>query len=346
MIIDYTKMISRGATVFLLFSLCVLSTSAYPSTILQNFEYDFRFQKWAQEFERKYDSFNTWLKHRNTFHRNMEFIDFHNQNTSNKFQLGLNAFADMTFGEWRSTYLGYDRSLHSHRSPKRNVVSLKQTVAPQSVDWREKGAVTPVKNQGQCGSCWSFSATGSMEGAHFLKTGKLVSLSEQQLVDCSINEGNHGCNGGLMDYAFEYVEDNNGIDSEKDYPYTAMDGACNTAKESKHSATFSSFVDVPHNNEDALKSAVAQQPVSVAIEADQPSFQFYKSGIFDTACGTQLDHGVLAVGYGSENGMDYWLVKNSWGKVWGDNGYIKLARNIAAPEGQCGIAMQASYPVA
>ena len=269
-------MISRQVFLFAFLALAAVSIDAYPVNVLQNMEYDFRFHQWTREFKRDYSDFNTWLKHRNIFHRNMDLIDSHNSNTSHNYRLGLNNFSDMSFGEWRSTYLGYDQSLRKGRTQvKRTPVRLQSTAVPDSVDWRSKGAVTPVKDQGQCGSCWSFSATGSMEGAHFLKSGKLVSLSEQQLVDCSTGEGNR-CFGGLMDYAFQYVEENHGIDTEKDYPYFATSGSCNAAKAKKHAATFSSFVDVDHNDEDALKAAVAQQPVSVAIEADQPAFQFYK----------------------------------------------------------------------
>ena len=321
-------------------------TSAYPSVGQSNYDIEFEFHKWTREFERDYRDVTEFIKRRNVFSRNFEFINNHNLNTTRSFTLGLNDFSDMTYSEWRQNYLGYRPQLRKTELQRREVNNVKSTSVPDSIDWTKKGAVTPVKNQGQCGSCWSFSATGSMEGAHFLKTGKLVSLSEQQLVDCSTSEGNHGCFGGLMDYAFQYVEQNHGIDTEQDYPYFAKSGTCNTKKASKDAATFSSFVDVQQNDEDALKAAVAQQPVSVAIEADQPSFQFYKSGIFNTACGTQLDHGVLAVGYGSQDGMDYWLVKNSWGEVWGDKGYIKLARNTQSQQGQCGIAMQPSYPVA
>merc|ERR1711975_17313 len=201
------------------------------------------------------------------------------------------------------------------------------------------GAVTPVKNQQQCGSCWAFSSTGSLEGAMFVATGKLISLSEEDLVQCnSITD--HGCQGGLMDNAFNWVQQN-GICSEAAYPYTSGGGTTGSCKKGcSPVVSITGHTDVPSRDESALQAAVSKQPVSVAIEADKSAFQLYSGGILDnSACGTNLDHGVLVVGYGTD-GKDYWKVKNSWGATWGEQGYIRMVRD----KNQCGIAQQPSYP--
>ncbi|CAH1994096.1 unnamed protein product [Acanthoscelides obtectus] len=257
------------------------------------------------------------------------------------YKLDTNKYADMLSHEIIQTLNGFNKTKQSGlRGTEEydgfSFIPPANVKLPEEVDWRQHGAVTPVKDQGHCGSCWSFSATGALEGQHYRKTGKLVSLSEQNLVDCSTKFGNNGCNGGLMDNAFRYIKANKGIDTEEAYPYDGKDEKCHY-NPSESGAT--GFTDIESGDEEQLKAAIATVgPISVAIDASHMGFQFYKEG-----SSTELDHGVLAVGYGTdENGQDYWLIKNSWGPNWGDEGYIKIARNR---NNMCGVATQASYPL-
>lgn len=301
------------------------------------------FQEWSAQHGKVYEP--TERDYRETvYNKNLATIVTHNAGNYS-WSMAVNKFADLTPEEFKARYTGGLLKPKKTSLRKQAIGPFNTTANPTSVDWTEKGAVTPVKNQEQCGSCWAFSTTGSVEGAWFLSKGSLVSLSEQQLVDCSGPEGNQGCNGGLMDYAFQYIIDNKGITTESAYPYTASDGTC-ASKGKPVAATLSGFKDVAQNSEVALETAIVQQPVSVAVEADQSVFQFYSGGVMDSSCGTQLDHGVLAVGYGTDSGKEYYKVKNSWGADWGEKGYIRLGRGAKFnPSGQCGIQMQPSYPV-
>jgi len=313
----------------------------------QTSETDALFNSFKTKYGKFYFDQHDEVYRKSVFAANLQKIRQHNVEEAagkHTYTLEMNEFGDLTFEEFHSKYTGF-LGLRSRfmRSQNTGSQQINKTTLPSSVDWTTKGAVTGVKNQGQCGSCWAFSTTGSVEGAWFLAKGQLISLSEQQLMDCSSSEGNWSCEGGLMDSAFEYIIQNKGICTEASYPYQAVDRS--TCDSCTNVVSISSYTDVTVDSEAALQQAVAQQPISVAIEADQEAFQFYSSGVLTGDCGTNLDHGVLAVGYGTLSGTDYWKVKNSWGGDWGMSGYVLIQRGKSQQGGQCGILMAPSYPV-
>ncbi|XP_055947510.1 procathepsin L-like [Argiope bruennichi] len=258
------------------------------------------------------------------------------------FTRGCNAYSDLTDEEFNQHMKGYKNI--DYQSNSSSWVGTSSLGAPSSIDHRNDGLVTGVKDQRMCGACWAFSAIGSLEGQQKKKSDNLVALSEQQLVECSTNDINDGCNGGLMTAAFEYIKRSQGVDTEKSYPYTASQGDCNF-RPNHVGAKITGFVELPPGDEKALRDAVASVgPISVAIDAGPRSFRTYKEGIYDDPeCSSNLlDHAVTLIGYGTEDGTDYWLVKNSWGTSWGMKGYMKVARNR---NNMCGIASKASYPL-
>jgi cathepsin L len=328
------------------FSVLAVLALAFSCTLAFDAKLDQSWNLWKTSFNKQYSNVEESVR-RAIWESNLKIVQEHNLEADlglHTYWLGMNAYADMTNAEFNRVMNGFNATRQASRN--RQTFTFDPSLElPDTVDWRTKGYVTPVKDQGQCGSCWAFSTTGSLEGQHFAKTGELVSLSEQNLVDCSKKQGNMGCNGGLMDYAFTYIKENNGIDTEKSYPYQARDEKCRF-KAADVGATDTGFVDVKAKDEAALQQAVATVgPISVAIDASHSSFQLYKRGVYnEPRCSqTQLDHGVLAVGYGADttSGADYWLVKNSWGTSWGDQGYIMMTRN---KNNQCGIATASSYP--
>lgn len=351
-------MFARSLSLFTAAAACLATTAA--SLKFENQEEVLaeiapRFRSWQEEHSKRYPTEEERKERFGIWFDNHVRIEEHNRQTPEpKYTLGHNEYSDLTPDEFARRFrLGRHSPgiIETTSNPTaRHLEEDKLPLElPDFVNWIAQGGVTPVKNQGACGSCWAFSTTGALEGAKFIKTGELVALSEQNLLDCDHED--LGCNGGLMDDAFKFDHDNGGLCSEEDYPYEAKQGSeCNPMKcDDVPGSEVTTFYDVPAGKEKSLLAAIAMQPISVAIQADQFPFQFYKNGVLtDDSCGAraQLDHGVLAVGYGSdlETNEPYFLVKNSWGPTWGESGYIRLSRASENDFGMCGILKMASYP--
>lgn len=298
------------------------------------------FMKWKTTYNKKYSTPREEIHRMSTFVRNYFKIQ-REKRSGITHDLALNQFADLSAEEFSAKYFGLNP-----KPRKQSELAQTLTDIPSSVDWREKGAVTPVKNQGSCGSCWAFSAIAALESAAVINAqAPLQALSEQQLVDCATAEGNQGCQGGWMDFAFDYIIKVGGIESETDYPYKAEDLECKADSSKFTGVRIQKYEDIAKGDCKGLQQAIALQPVSVAVAAN--AFQFYSKGVFSTLfCGSGLNHGVVAEGYGTDNGKDFWLVRNSWGEKWGEAGYIRLNRAIQISTGMCGICEAASYPIA
>ncbi|PKU80559.1 low-temperature-induced cysteine proteinase [Dendrobium catenatum] len=336
--------LSKVSGLLLLFLFTTTSSSSSSSPYFDLFE------SWCLEHNKAYASEAEKLARFQVFEDNLAFVESHNAAANSTYSLALNAFADLTLHEFRAVRLGLSLGLNRQLSDSvrggyggQAVFRGSDAAVPDSIDWREKGAVTQIKDQGSCGACWAFSATGAIEGINKIATGSLVSLSEQELIDCD-QTYNTGCSGGLMDYAYNWVVKNHGIDTEEDYPYHTAEKNCLKNKLNHRVVTIDGYTDVPSHNEKLLLQAVTSQPVSVGISGSERAFQLYSKGIFTGPCSTSLDHAVLIVGYGSKNGVDYWILKNSWGTNWGINGYMHMLRNGGTSQGVCGINMLASYP--
>ncbi|XP_037532056.1 cathepsin S, ortholog2, tandem duplicate 1 [Nematolebias whitei] len=323
----------------LLVSLCAGAAAMFDSRL------DVHWELWKKTHGKNYQNEEENVRRRGLWEKSLMLITTHNLEASmglHTYDLGMNFMGDLTADEILQSFATLTPPTNLQRTPS-PFTGASGSSAPDTVDWREKGSVTRVKMQGSCGSCWAFSAAGALEGQLAIKTGKLIDLSPQNLVDCSTKYGNHGCNGGFMHHAFQYVIDNQGIDTDASYPYTAQQQDCRY-NPAYRTANCSRYAFLPEGDEAALMEGISNiGPIAVAIDATRPRFAFYKNGVYnDPTCTQNVNHAVLTVGYGTLNNQDYWLVKNSWGTTFGDEGYIRMARN---QKNQCGIALYGCYPI-
>lgn len=294
------------------------------------------FNEWKLSYAKSYGTIEDQKYRAEIFYQNYKKVSQLKKRVSH--EVGLNKFADLTKEEFVAKYTGYSPNSQKITSTR---PKSSRPVA-NGIDWREKGKVNPIKDQARCGSCWAFSAVQALESAWAIATGELVNLSEQELVDCSVYYGNLGCNGGYMNAAWDYAEAKGGLASQKEYPYTAKDGTCQEVKE--RLTTPQTYHNV-YQTETDVSNAIFDGPVSAAIEADAESFRFYTGGVyFDPFCGKALNHAIGIVGYGQNDKQAYWIVRNSWGKTWGEDGYIRMRKDLEISGGTCGILLDVSYP--
>ncbi|KAM9383903.1 cathepsin S, ortholog 1 [Pholidichthys leucotaenia] len=307
--------------------------------------YNKMWEEWKLKHSKVYDNQTEIIFRRAVWEKNLLLVLRHNLEASagkHSFTLGMNQLADMTAEEVNEKLNGL-RLEEPAGSTNGSFKDVNGLSVPQSVDWRKDGLVGPVRNQGLCGSCWAFSSLGALEGQMKKRTGVLVSLSPQNLVDCSTQDGNLGCRGGFISKAYSYIIRNGGVDSESFYPYEHKSGKCHYSVQGK-AGYCSAYHILPRGEEQTLQAAVASVgPIAVAVNAMLPSFHLYRAGLYNVpSCNPRLiNHAVLVVGYGTAAGQDYWLVKNSWGTTWGEDGFIRIARNR---NNLCGIASFAVYP--
>ncbi|KAJ4794632.1 hypothetical protein LUZ62_045878 [Rhynchospora pubera] len=323
---------------FSLLMLCSLTTGSITLTDTLLHE---RFEKWVLKHEKNYSCHDERQHRLKVFTNNVNFIEKFNREKKYGYTLSINHFADLTREEFIAKHTGATLSPLVLRPSN----ELDPTPLPSYVDWRTRGAVTDIKDQGSCASCWAFAAVAALEGIVKITTGELTSLSEQELIDCVT--ASDGCDGGWSQKAFEFIISNGGIATEVEYPYKNVQGKCRANRiEQDKKGSIREYGTVPRKNETMLMAAVAQQPVAVYIDSSSSNFQFYSGdGIYDGPCGVQLDHAVTIVGYGENKGKKYWTAKNSWGKSWGDNGYIYLAKDVHEISGMCGLATHGYYPI-
>ncbi|CAI9782057.1 unnamed protein product [Fraxinus pennsylvanica] len=326
------------------FTILVISISALVpqsmSRIIPETSMMGRHEKWMARYGREYKDNVEKEKRYRIFKANVEYIDVNNAEDK-PYKLSINQFTDQTNEEFKKAHIFYRNLFNTKSSAATSFEYENFSDVPPSIDWRKKGAVTSIRDA-ICGA-WTFPAVDTVEGITKIKRGKLYTLSVQEIVDCN-NEGKDGCTGGFTSEAFEFIKQH-GLTTESIYPNKGNVSTCDPKKEAEPVVKINGYENVPVNSEEALMKAASKQPVAVTVDAKGADFQFYSSGIFTGQCGTTLDHGVTLVGYGTEKGkLKYWIIKNSWGTTWGEDGYMRLQKDINAKEGQCGIAMEATYP--